>query len=199
MNHWIILTILLSVISPVFYTRSILAHKAQPHRVTRFIVLIASISGILGILHSTNKAGIIFALIFLTRALYLFVLSIMYGVGGASRSDKACLVIGLISVLTYSFTGNGWAAVLLGILADFIGYIPTFIKTWKKPESEDPLFFSIEGMASLAGVFAIGEFRVDILFPIYFVASSLMVIALIYRKKIAKIFKKSSLPTDIPL
>jgi len=186
MNYWIIGTLILALISPVFYTKSMLAGKSKPHKVTRLIVWLAAIAGLLGVVHSTNIAGIIFAAIFFTRATYLLVMSYIYGVGGATKLDKYCLVIGILALLLYVITGNGLLAISLGILADLIGYIPTFVKTWHKPDSEDPTFFIIEGVASLFAVIAIWQLRVDILFPIYFVVCSAAVVMLIYRKPLLK-------------
>jgi hypothetical protein len=198
MNIWIIGTLILSLISPIFYTKSMLAHKAAPHRVTRLIVWLAAIAGLIGVFGSTNVAGIIFAAIFLARASYLLIMSLIYGVGGASRLDKSCLVIGALALVIYAITGSGLLAISLGILADLIGYIPTFVKTWHKPQSEDPTFFIIEGIASLFGVIAIWELRVDILFPIYFVACSGFVVVLIYRQRLVQHFKKLSSTSDMP-
>jgi hypothetical protein len=190
MNPWIAGTLVLSLISPIFYTRSMLAGKSKPHRVTRLIVWLASIAGLLGVLHSSNVSGIIFAAIFFSRASYLLIMSLFYGVGGANRLDISCLVIGVLALALYVVTGSGLLAISLGILADLIGYIPTFVKTWHKPDSEDPVFFTIEGVASLFAVFAIWEWRVDILFPIYFVICSATVVLLIYRKKLLSVYPR---------
>jgi hypothetical protein len=166
-----------------------IAGKSKPHRVTRFIVWLASVAGILGVLHSSSSAGKIFAFIFLVRATYLLVMSGIYGVGGLAKLDVYCLLMGILALIAYYTTHNGVLTISLGILADVIGYIPTFVKTYHKPQSEDPLFFSIEGIASLFGVFAVWELRVDILFPIYFTLCSLLMVALIYRKKITQAIK----------
>lgn len=188
MNAWIIGTLILSVISPWFYSRSIFAHKARPHKVTRLIVWLASIAGILAVIHSSNLAGKIFAGIFLARATYLLILAMMYGVGGASRLDRICLVIGALAVAMYVVTGSGLLAISFGVLSDLIGYVPTFVKTWRDPTSESPTFFAIEGVASFLGVLAIWQPRVDIILPVYFVACSATVVLLIYRKKILRMF-----------
>lgn len=184
MNYWILGTIILSVISPIFYTLSILAGKAKPHRVTRLVVWLAAVVGLLGVLHSTNTPGIIFAIIFLTRASYLLIMAFIYGVGGVTLLDKYCLIIAVTALLIYAVTRSGLFAISFGILADLIGYVPTFVKTWHQPESEDPKFFIIEGLASFLAVIAIWQFRVDILFPIYFVLCSSVVVVLIYRKRL---------------
>jgi hypothetical protein len=157
--------------------------KSKPHRVTRIIVWLASIAGILGVLQNANLAGQVFALIFFARATYLLIMSFIYGVGGATKLDKTCLVIGVLALVLYFITGSGLVAVLFGILADVIGYIPTFVKTYHDPSSEDPTFFTIEGFAALFGVIAVGSLQVGILFPVYFVICSFTVVFLIYRKK----------------
>ncbi|HKU18885.1 MAG TPA: hypothetical protein VJP80_06465 [Candidatus Saccharimonadales bacterium] len=189
MNYWIIGTLILSLISPIFYSKSIFARKAKPHKVTRLIVWLASIAGVLAVLHSNNTAGKIFAAIFLARATYLLVLAAIYGVGGASRLDKTCLVIGVVALIVYVVTGNGLLAISFGVLSDLIGYIPTFVKTWREPTSESPTFFAIEGLASFLGMLAIWQLRVDIILPVYFVLCSSVVVALIYRKKLIAAFK----------
>jgi hypothetical protein len=189
MNYWIAGTLVLSLISPIFYSKSIFARKAKPHKVTRLIVWLASIAGILAVVHSNNVAGKIFAVIFLARATYLLVLAAIYGVGGTSRLDWLCLVIGALALAVYAATGSGLLAISFGVLSDLIGYVPTFVKTWREPASESPTFFAIEGLASLFGVLAIRQLRVDIILPVYFVLCSVTVLALIYRKKIVTLFR----------
>jgi hypothetical protein len=189
MKFWIIGTLVLSLISPIFYSKSIFARKSKPHKVTRLIVWLASISGMLAVIHSNNVAGKIFAAIFLARATYLLVLAAIYGVGGVSKLDKSCLAIGIVALVIYAATRNGLLAIMFGVLSDLIGYIPTFVKTWHEPTSESPTFFAIEGLASLLGVLAIWQLRVDVILPVYFVLCSAAVVALIYRKKFVRLFK----------
>ncbi|MEO8862882.1 MAG: hypothetical protein ABI354_00970 [Candidatus Saccharimonadales bacterium] len=168
--------------------------KAKPHRITRLIVWLASVAGVLGVMHSASLPGKIFAFIFLARATYLLIMSVIYGVGGMAKLDLYCLGIGILALAAYVVTKNGTITISLGILADLIGYIPTFVKTYRKPDSEDPIFFTIEGLASLFGVFAVWSLQAAILFPIYFTLSSFTVVSLIYRKKI---FQPSQI--DLPL
>ena len=190
MNYWIVGTIVLSLISPISYTKSMLAGKAKPHRVTRLIIWLASIAGFLGVLHSTSLPGKIIAGIFLARATYLLSMSTKFGAGGFSRLDITCLCIGILALATYVVTKNGVYTIALGILADLVGFIPTFVKTYHYPESEDATFFAIEGVAALLGVFAVAELRADILFPVYIMLCNIVMLTLIYRKKL---FWQSSL------
>jgi hypothetical protein len=115
-------------------------------------------------------------------------MAVIYGVGGLQKLDLYCLFFGVLALVAYYTTRSGLLTISLGIAADLIGYLPTFVKAYKKPESEDPLFFSIEGLASLFAIFAIWELAPDILFPIYFLLSSMTVVALIYRKRLMSVF-----------
>ena len=188
MNYWIIGTLILSLIS---YTRSMLAGKSKPHKITRLVVWLASVVGMISIAGSSNTAGVIFAAIFLVRASYLLLMALIYGTGGASKLDKSCLAIGVLALILYAVTKNGLLAISFGILSDLIGYIPTLVKTWHKPNSEDPLFFGIESVASIFGIIAIGELRIDILFPIYFFLSGMTVVFLIYRVRFMRLLAKA--------
>ena len=186
MNIWIIFSLVLSLASPVFYTRSMLRGKAKPHRVTRLVIFLASVASMLGIIGTSNLAGIIFAGIFLVRATYLFAMSLKFGVGGATTLDRVCLTVAVLAVIAYLTTKNAWLAVGLAILADLIGYIPTFVKTWHKPKSEDPTFFAIEGLASLFAAVAVGEWVIGIVLPLYFLSCCVVVLFLIYRAKLQR-------------
>lgn len=184
MNPWIIGTLVLSVISPVSYTKSMLKGETKPHRVTRLVIWLASISGFLGVMSSSNISGKIFAAIFLARATYLFLMSLKYGVGGSSKLDIVCLILGILALIAFVVTGSGLLAISLGVLSDLIAYIPAFVKTYKDPKSEEPFFYILEGIAATFGVVAIGQLRADIIFPIWFALSCIIMLALIYRKRL---------------
>ena len=195
MDLWIAAMILLSVLSPVSYTRSMLNNQAKPHRVTRLVIFLVSISALVGILGTSNTAGLIFAGVFFARATYLFIMSLKYGVGGSSKLDKICLAGGIVSLLIYGMTGSGIYAILLGIVTDVIAFMPTFVKTWQKPETEDPLYFFIELLAASCGALAIGEIRTDLLFPVYFILCNACLLLFIYRKKIASALPRTGTTT----
>lgn len=150
----------------------------------------------LGVLHGSNLAGQIFAGIFLARASYLFIMSIIYGVGGWATLDKYCLAIGILALVAYATTHSGVLTISLGILSDIIGYIPTFVKTYHKPSSEDPVFFGIEGAASFLGVLAVWELKPDIIFPVYFTVCSIGMVLLIYRKRLPQLLARDQPRAD---
>ncbi len=182
MNGWLIGNIVLSLVSPISYTQSMLRGQAKPHKVTRLIVWVASMTAIIGVIGSDNVSGIAFASIFFLRATYLMLMSLKYGVGGSSRLDKTCVALGLLAIVLYPLTGSGILSVLLGITADLIAFIPTFVKIWHDPSSEDPIFFAVECAAALCAVIAIGTIKTELFFPLYIVLCNVFILMLIFRK-----------------
>lgn len=175
----------LSVISPLSYIKDTLKGGTKPHRVTRLVVWVASLTSIIAVYGSDNEVGRLFAIVFFVRATVLLILALRYGVGGSSRLDLLCLGLGIAGVIA-SVSNNGLVGIWLALLADLIGYVPAFIKTYREPKSEEPFFYLLESAAALVAIIGIGEVRRDIILPVYFVTSGLVMLALIYRPKVVK-------------
>ena len=50
--------------------------------------------------------------------------------------DYVCFVLSLLAIVTWIFLKEGTWATVFAILADLIAFIPTYIKSWKAPETE---------------------------------------------------------------
>ncbi len=180
MNILTTIFVTLSVVSPISYTWRTLKGTVRPHRVTRLVVWVASLTSLIVTLGSENSSGKLFGIVFFARATFLLLLALKYGAGGRTKLDIYCLVIGVVGVLV-SLTGNGLAGILLALVADVVGYIPAIVKTYKDPRSEEPIFYILEFFAALSIVISIGDLSVDIIMPLYFVASCVVMLGLIYR------------------
>jgi hypothetical protein len=180
MNVLTAIFVTLSVVSPISYTWRTLKGTVRPHRVTRLVVWVASLTSLIVTLGSENSAGKLFGIVFFARATFLLLLALKYGAGGRTKLDIYCLVIGVVGVLV-SLLGNGLAGILLALAADVVGYIPAIVKTYRDPKSEEPVFYILEFFAALSIVISIGEAGVDVIMPLYFVASCIVMLGLIYR------------------
>ena len=156
--------------------------STKPHRVTRLVVWVASLTGLIAVLNSSSSTGKLFAVIFFIRATYLLGMSLKYGVGGRSRRDILCLALSLIGIVL-AFASYGLIGVMFAVLADIIGYVPAYIKTYKDPSSEEPYFYILEALAATVALIGIGKFKVDVIMPVYFVVSNITMLGFIRRKK----------------
>lgn len=68
--------------------------------------------------------------------------------------DYACMAAGLVGITLWAVTNNANLAILFSIAADFAAGIPTFIKSYKHPETESWIAYLIStagfGLSMLA-------------------------------------------------
>ncbi len=180
------LSTILVIISPITYIISIAHGKTKPHRMTRFILAFVLTLNFFSILAAKGNLGAeIFAGVTFLQGLIIFLMSLWRGMGGSSKLDYLCLAIATIGIIGWKLTGNPLVGVWFSILADFAAYIPAFIKTWKHPHTEAPLFYLLAAVAAFLSLIAY-KLESASIFQIYIMICSLGMIAFIYRKKIIK-------------
>lgn len=157
---------ILVVVSSIPYIRDIFLKKTTPARSTWFIwsillaiAFFAQISE--GATWSLLLTGADFATV-----LFIFILSIKRGEGGATRLDIFSLVGAGISLIVWYLTSDALYAIILIIVIDFFGGLPTLVKAYKSPYSETTVAYMICAFGALVGVFAVGELNFALLiFP----------------------------------
>jgi hypothetical protein len=170
------------------YIRDIFFGKTKPQRSTWFIY---SVLGSISFFSQLAK-GATFSL-WLTgvdtlSVVFIFFLSLWYGVGGFSKKDYIALCIAAIALVAWYFTQEAAIALYLVIGIDAIGTYLTIDKAYKDPTSET---FSAWFFCAIAGVFAmlsVGSFNIILLsYPLYiFVANGIVSMAIKFGKKKSK-------------
>ena len=61
--------------------------------------------------------------------------------GGWSKSDLICFLIALIGIISWQITKNPTLALYYAVAADFTGFVPTLIKTYRLPKTEVWTFY----------------------------------------------------------
>lgn len=187
---------LIVIIGTVPYLRDILRHETKPSRATWTLLTILLfidifIQGELG----TGWAIALTVGDFLACA-SVFVLSLKYGSGGAERSDIICYGLWVITVICWLGLNRPLLALHFGVLADFVALVPTFIKSWKKPDEESTNVFIASSLSGLVALFAVETYSYGaILLPLYLFIVNLavaVVIILAHRRDAAI---SSSLPS----
>ncbi|MDD5068894.1 MAG: hypothetical protein PHS53_03290 [Candidatus Pacebacteria bacterium] len=176
-----ILAGVLSFCAFIPYTRSILRGESKPQRATWFIWTFVGFT-LLASYYTSGATSTIWVPIsyFFVQAFIAF-LSIKYGVGGWTTLDKICIGGVIISVILWMTTGSPLIALLMGIVIDFLGLIPTVLKTYKNPKSEDRFAWSISFVASIINLFALQSFSISIVsYPAYMVFNTGLVFFLTF-------------------
>lgn len=171
------------------YIYSILAGHTRPNRATWFIWTI--VGGLLAFSYIAegDQNSIWLPLGYFFGPLITAILSLRYGYAEWTRLDTICIAAALISIIPWVFADSATTTLLINLLIDSTGAIPTLVKTYREPETEDFSAWVIFFIANTLQLFAISMWNLASLYPIYlFLLAGAMVVFTLK----GKIFKKES-------
>ena len=181
---FLIASAILPIWSPIVYIRSILRGESKPHRTTRFVYLATGILTTLALWHEHNTAAFLISAVSAAQSLVLFFFSFRYGVGGWSPTDIVCLIFSVTGMTLWQTTTNSFYGLYFGIAADFIGTIPTLIKTYNNPETENPTYYALDTLAGACNCVALSAWTIATTsYPLYLVFVNGLIAVLARRKK----------------
>lgn len=148
------------------YLSSIFRGKTRPNRATWVIWAVLGV--IICASYWSVGARNTFWFTLPAGTVVIALLSIKYGVGGWTPFDRLCLLGAASGLLLWWISGIPFTALIIGILIDIIGYLPTMRKIWHDPASEDKLTWMMFFMASVLNLFALETWAFEIaILPIY--------------------------------
>jgi ABC-type amino acid transport system permease subunit len=175
----------LSFLCFVPYIITIWQRKTRPNRASWWIW---AINGLIlsASYYSAGASNTIWALICAVIAQFIIaVLSLKYGEGGWNRFDRACLFGAGISLVLWRQFNSPVIAILLTIVIDFLGALPTLKKSYYEPEKEDLLTWILYVVASLLNLLAIEDWNFAIWVPpLYVFLINTTIVALLLRSNI---------------
>ena len=177
--------LILVLVGYVPYIRDIFKGKTTPHAFTFLIwTLSTAVSFFLQIKGGAGPgawitcAGVIFQL-------FIFCLCLRYGTKNVTRSDVFFLILALISLGLWLLVDQPVAAIILAVLVEIFGFIPTVRKSWHEPYSETLFTYWIYVIRHAMAVLALSQFNIlTVLFPFTLtIANFIVAILLVVRRK----------------
>lgn len=107
------------------------------------------------------------------------ILSLKYGEGEWSKLDKLCLVGAGISLLLWWFFDSPILALLFILIIDFLGALPTVIKSYSEPEQESCFSWSIFFIANTLNLIALEKWSIALAaypFYLFYLSSTLTIL-----------------------
>jgi hypothetical protein len=146
----VLLGVLIELGGSASYVWATLAGKAKPNRVTWFlwtvspaITLAAQLREDVGWPACFTAVGSFIPL--------LILLASFVNRGNAwvlTKFDIACGVVAAAGIILWQLSGSGTIAILLAIAADCISGVPTFVKSYTKPETENWHVFACSAVSA---------------------------------------------------
>jgi len=137
MNIFVLLAAITAFISIIPYSMDAIAGKTRPHRTTWLLLSLLAIGFVYGqIVSKSYGGGLYLSIAQMIAVMFVFALSIKYGEGGVKTFEIALLIIAAVSLGIGIFQKQGDTILYINIFTGLIAYLPTFVKTWRKPETE---------------------------------------------------------------
>lgn len=172
-SSFIVVAILLRLAGGASYVRATWQGKARPNLVSWFFwgltALIACAvqiaKGVGGEVFVTLAIGIspiVVCLVGLHRGAYTISLS---------RIDRWCGIIAIIGVILWLTSRNPLIALYISILADIASAIPTIVKSYRKPHTENSLAYTLSIISMAVTLLTVADWQlVHWLFTAYILA-----------------------------
>lgn len=183
----IFVSLVLGLYAAFLYVKDIFYGSTRPNLVSWFIWMLAPFIG----LFFQIKAGAglsvlpVFMAGFIPFLVIVFSLFHKNSYWKINLFDIICGIISLLALAFYVLTYNLAISILFAILSDGLAYLPTIVKSWKFPESETAMVYSIGIFNNILALFIIRNWIFSIYsFNVYLILANLITVFCIYRKKI---------------
>lgn len=183
----IYLAILVSLTGHFFYIKSMLAGRAKPNIISWFMWALAPFIGVFFQL----KAGAGLSVIPIFMAGFgpcIIVTTAIVAKKGYWKLNMFDVYYGILSIIAlvfYILTHNLGISVLFAILSDALAFAPTYVKAWKFPETESSSAYICTIISNTIGLLIIKDWIFSIYsFGLYLVLSDIVLVYILYRKKI---------------
>jgi hypothetical protein len=180
--------VLLNLIGHFLYIRSVIQGHAKPNLVTWFFWTLAPFIGVY--FQFKAGAGLSMLPIFIAGfgSLMIMIAAVLTknGFWKIGVFDIYCGLFSAIALIFYILTHNLGVSIIFAILSDLLAGVPTIIKSWKFPETENwaPYLFPI--ISNIAGLLIIKNWSFPIYsFGVYFIIIDTTIAFCILRKKLA--------------
>ncbi|OGI95034.1 hypothetical protein A2917_01480 [Candidatus Nomurabacteria bacterium RIFCSPLOWO2_01_FULL_42_17] len=182
--------VFVSLVGIFWYLKSIIYGNTRPNLVSWFLWMLAPFIAVF--LQLKAGAGLSVLPVFmagfgplLVIVLFLFKKNAYWKL---NTLDIICGLLALLSLILYVVTHNLGISIVFAILSDGLAAIPTLIKSWKFPETENSVTYITGIFGNILGLFIIKNWIFTIYsFGIYNILINIAIVFCIYRKKIFKV------------
>lgn len=161
-----ILAVLIGLIGYIPYFTTIFSGKTKPHAFTWFVWGLLTAIAFGGQIAGNGGAG---AWVTGFTALVSFTicgLALVKGKRDFPLADWLCLAGCMLALALWAFTKDPLAAIILITIIDMMAFIPTFRKSYHKPQSEPAFTYALSGLKFVFGIMALSSYSlVTILYP----------------------------------
>ena len=187
MSLIILISSILAGLSSLYYIYSILKGKTKPQRATRFVIFVIVLLGTIALYANHDWPVFWLYVVYSVGNFFIFLFSIKRGMGGWEKIDMICLLISIAGIVVWQWTDEPLLGLLASIVANIVGNVPAFLKTYSYPKTETWVYYFMGILSNGIILLAEKAFAVDkYIFPVYFIIGNTVFVILILREKLLK-------------
>ena len=192
MEYHILLGVLAAVVGLVGffpYYRDIIKGSTKPHAFSWLIWGLVQAIAFFAQLSKGGGAGAWLTGVGGSACLIIFVIALFRGEKEIVLLDKICLVLALFGIVLWATTSSPLGAVIIAVLVDAIGFVPTYRKAFKKPKGETPMTYALSGAGFAISLFALQAINfTTVLYPASLVLTNFafVIMVMIRRKRLKR-------------
>lgn len=177
---------ILSLAGYIPYIHDILYGSTRPNRSTWLIWTL--VGGLLAASYIAkgDLNSIWMPLAYFIGPMVIAILSLRYGYAKWTRLDTICVIAALVSLLPWLIAHDVTLTLIINLIIDIAGAIPTLVKTYREPKTEELFSWFIFFIATIVQFFAIRMWNIAALYPVYLFLLAGIMLVLIIRGKIAR-------------
>lgn len=141
------------------YIRDIFLKKTKPHAYTWLIWTITQGVALAGLFYGKGGWAELAFSVGTTLVFITFLLSLKYGTRNITKFDTIVLVITLLAIIVWFKMHNPLLAVFMVSAIDFLGYLPTFRKTFQEPWSETVVAWVVFCLTNILVIFSLNAYN----------------------------------------
>ena len=154
----------LAIVGNVPYLIDVVKKRVQPHPYTWFIWTIVSCVIFFGQVARGAGVGAIPTAASEIFTIIIFVMSLRYGwksgFKNIVKSDTYFLIAALLGLIPWILTKDPTISVIIVVTIDLIAFTPTLRKTYRHPETETPMLYSMNALRHFLALFSLQAYNI---------------------------------------
>lgn len=192
-ERFVILGALISVSGTLSYALTVIKGETKPNKVSWFVWALAPL---IAFSAQLSKGVQLVSLVTFMAGFGPLLILLASFVNKKSewkltKLDLLCGVLALLGLAAWMYTEEGLYAIAFGIAADLLAGVPTIVKSFNHPETENYRAFLASGIGSILGFLTIKTWNFEnYSFPLYLILINALLFSLIRFRIGEKIFIK---------
>lgn len=187
-QNFVILGSLIFLLGSVGYVVDTVKGKVRPNKVTWFIWALAPLIAFAAQIKQGigMEALLTFMVGFVPLVVFIASFVNKKSYWKVQALDIACGLLSIVGLILWQITQIGNAAIVFSLLSDFLALIPTIIKSYNHPETENYMLYFANGIFALLTVLTIKSWSfANYAFPVYILLGSI-VLTILVKYKVGK-------------